>query len=202
MFFDRRIQDTNVRPGYSPFFLALRSRANSIRTWMYFFLRCPWVKRHGMIRIPWSVELWSPHKDIELGDRVQFGKGCMVHCDAKFGNNVLMARDVAFVGRDDHQYRIPGKTIWDSPRGDRFKVIVEDDVWIGHGCIILSGSTIGRGSVVAAGSVVSEDIPRYAIAGGNPSRVLGYRFSREEIERHEDLLDYPSRTVSEQKDRG
>jgi acetyltransferase-like isoleucine patch superfamily enzyme len=153
-----------------------------------------------MIRIPWNVELWSPHKDIELGDRVQFGKGCLVYCDAKFGNNVLIARNVAFVGRDDHQYNTYGKTIWDSPRGDKFKVIVEDDVWIGHGCVILSGVTIGRGSVVAAGSVVTEDIPRYAISGGNPSRVLGYRFSKEEIEQHEALLAYPSRTC--EKERG
>jgi chloramphenicol O-acetyltransferase type B len=196
MFLNCRNQEVNVRPGYSRLVLAIRAIANSVRTWLYFHLRCSWVRRHGMIRIPWNVELWSPHKDIELGDRVQFGKGCFVHCDAKFGNNVLIARNVAFVGRDDHQYNIPGKTIWDSPRGDKFKVIVEDDVWIGHGCVILSGLTIGRGSVIAAGSVVTEDIPRYAIAGGNPSRLLGYRFSTEEIEQHEALLAYPSRTYA------
>jgi acetyltransferase-like isoleucine patch superfamily enzyme len=49
------------------------------------------------------------------------------------------------------------------------KPTVEDDVWIGHGAIILAGVKIGRGSVVAADSVVTKDVPRYAIVGGIPA---------------------------------
>jgi acetyltransferase-like isoleucine patch superfamily enzyme len=185
---------SNVRPGYSPFILWLRSVANTLRTMAYFRLRCPWVKYHGFIRIPWSVEMWSPHKDIVIGNRVQFGRGCLVHCDAQFGNDILIARNVAFVGRDDHRFDIVGKTIWDSPRGDTFKVVVEDDVWIGHAAIILSGITIGRGSIIAAGSVVTDDIPRYSIAAGTPAKVTCRRFTEEEIRRHEAILDHYPRT--------
>ena len=123
----------NARPDRSAIVLRLRSVANRIRSALYFGLRARWVKRRGMVRIPWSVDLWSPHHDIQIGDRVQFSKRCTVYCDASFGNDVLVSRDVAFIGRDDHRTDIVGLTMWDSPRGDSMRIDVEDDVWIGHG---------------------------------------------------------------------
>ena len=60
-------------------------------------------------------------------------------------------------------------------------VTVEDEAWIGYGAIILSGVTIGKSSIVAAGSVVTHDIPPYAIAGGNPAKVIRYRLPKEII---------------------
>ena len=182
------MEQVNVRPGRSKGVLFVRSISNKVRSALYFFLKARWVRRVGMTRIPWSVSLWSPHKDISFGDCVQFGEGCVVHCDAQFGNKVLVAQNVAFLNRDDHRYDVVGRAIWDSPRGDAYKVVVEDDVWIGHGAIILSGVTIGKGSVVAAGSVVNKDIPPYSIAGGVPARVLKQRFSKDEIFQHEQLL--------------
>lgn len=137
-----------------------------------------------MVRIPWSVSLWSPHKQISLGHRVQFGPGCSVDCDTIIGNDVLLAKNVAFVGRDDHQYDIPGVSIWDSPRGDSFEVVVEDDVWIGHGAIVLSGVTIGAGAIVAAGAVVTKDVPPYSIVGGNPAKLLRQRFTDAQLQEH------------------
>ena len=92
----------NVRPGRSLMVFKIMLLLNRVRSCLYFRLRAPWVKRSGMTRIPWNVDLWSPHRDIELGDKVQFGKGYIVHCDAKFGSKILIARDVAFVCRDDH----------------------------------------------------------------------------------------------------
>jgi acetyltransferase-like isoleucine patch superfamily enzyme len=113
-----------------------------------------------------------------------------VQCDVTIGSKVLIAGGVAFVGRDDHRIDIPGVAIWDSGRGDSFETVVEDDVWIGFGAIIVAGSTIGRGSVIAAGSVVTSKIPRYSIAGGIPARVLRPRFSTEQIAIHECKLGY------------
>ena len=55
------------------------------------------------------------------------------------------------------------------------------DVWIGTDAVVLSGVPIGDGAVIAARSVVTRDIPPYAIAGGNPARVIKYRFPDETI---------------------
>lgn len=60
-------------------------------------------------------------------------------------------------------------------------IIVEDEVWIGYGATILSGVTIGKGSIIAAGAIVTSDIPPYAIAGGNPARIIRYRVPEEII---------------------
>lgn len=62
-------------------------------------------------------------------------------------------------------------------------VVIGNDVWIGSGVTILSGVNIGDGAVVSAKSVVVKDIPPYAIVGGNPAKVIKYRFSPDQIER-------------------
>lgn len=57
------------------------------------------------------------------------------------------------------------------------RVIIGHDVWIGHGAIVLPGRRIGHGAVIGAGSVVTKDVPAYAIAVGNPARVIRQRFA-------------------------
>ena len=61
----------------------------------------------------------------------------------------------------------------------RGPVRIGNDVWIGSRAIILSGVCIGDGAVIGAGAVVSRDVPAYAIAAGNPARVVRQRFSPE-----------------------
>jgi phosphonate metabolism protein (transferase hexapeptide repeat family) len=56
------------------------------------------------------------------------------------------------------------------------RVILGNDVWIGHGAIVLPGRRIGDGAVVAAGAIVTKDVPAYAIVAGNPARVIKPRF--------------------------
>jgi phosphonate metabolism protein (transferase hexapeptide repeat family) len=57
------------------------------------------------------------------------------------------------------------------------RVDIGHDVWIGHAAIVLPGRTIGNGAVIGAGSVVTKDIPAYAVAVGNPARVVRKRFA-------------------------
>jgi acetyltransferase-like isoleucine patch superfamily enzyme len=51
-------------------------------------------------------------------------------------------------------------------------IVIEDDVWIGAGAVVLDGVTIGRGSVIGAGSVVADDIPPYSLAVGTPAKPI------------------------------
>jgi len=178
----------NARPGRSLITLLARRIANWIRTAVYFGLRCRYARRSGLVRIPWTVSIWAPNKIVKFGDCVQFGPRCVIQCDICFGSHVLVAGAVAFIGRNDHRFDVVGSTIWDSPRGVSQVTTVEDDVWIGHGAIVMSGVTIGRGSVIAAGAVVTSDVERYAVVAGVPARTIATRFSAEEIARHEELL--------------
>ncbi len=60
-------------------------------------------------------------------------------------------------------------------------VVIGSDVWIGSHVTIMSGVRIGHGAVIAANSHVVKDVPDYAIVGGNPAKVIKYRFSPEQI---------------------
>lgn len=62
-------------------------------------------------------------------------------------------------------------------------VEIGNDVWIGHGAIVLPGRNIGTGAVVAAGAIVTRDVPAYTIVAGNPARPIRRRFSEEQAER-------------------
>lgn len=51
-------------------------------------------------------------------------------------------------------------------------IIIGENVWVTHGCIILGGVTIGDNSVIGAGSVVTRDVPENVFAAGNPCKVI------------------------------
>ncbi|HEX8044505.1 sugar O-acetyltransferase [Rhizobium sp.] len=51
-------------------------------------------------------------------------------------------------------------------------IVIEKNVWIAAGAIIIGGVTIGENSVIAAGSVVTKDVPPNTFVGGNPARVI------------------------------
>jgi hypothetical protein len=59
------------------------------------------------------------------------------------------------------------------------RVVLGHDVWLGHGVIVLPGVTIGSGAAVGAGAVVTKDLPPFAVAVGNPARVIRFRFAEE-----------------------
>ena len=130
--------------------------------------------------------------NITLGDCVTIGvNSCFLSTDAnlKIGNKVLFGPHV-YIVTGNHQVNQIGEYITDV----RVKtevcdadVVIEDDVWIGAGTIILKGVTIGRGSVIGAGSVVTKSTAPYSINAGNPARQIRMRFSDEEIKKHEEI---------------
>lgn len=78
------------------------------------------------------------------------------------------------------RWKLPGrfKDGFPSTNGN---IEIGNDVWIASSVIILSGISIGHGAVVAAGSVVTKDVSPYAIVGGNPAKVIRFRFEEEKI---------------------
>jgi acetyltransferase-like isoleucine patch superfamily enzyme len=62
-------------------------------------------------------------------------------------------------------------------------VTIGHDVWMGTGCIVMSGVSIGTGAVIAARAVVTKDVPAYGIVAGNPGVVKSHRFAPAIIER-------------------
>jgi virginiamycin A acetyltransferase len=102
------------------------------------------------------------------------------------GNYCSIADGVKFLLSGNHQYDIVSTYPYELlmlGRKDagiavaKGNIIIGDDVWIGANAIICSGVTVGQGAIVAAGGVVTKDVEPYAIVGGNPARVIKYRFN-------------------------
>ncbi|MDR0903370.1 MAG: CatB-related O-acetyltransferase [Ruminococcus sp.] len=69
----------------------------------------------------------------------------------------------------------------ENPIPQKGQLIIQNDVWIGFGATIMGGVKIGNGAVIAANSHVVKDVPPYAIVGGNPAKVIKYRFTEDQI---------------------
>lgn len=166
-------------------------------------LRCKLVLApHGNISIGSNstfgrgTVFWAPNK-MTIGNNVYIGKYCTLQADIEIGDNIDIANNVGLIGKYDHDFSKVGVSIKDAPwigdafydfRGKDQKIIIEDDVWIGFGAVVFTGVKVHRGAIVAAGSIVTHDVPAYAIVAGNPARVVGQRFTEEEIKKHEEIL--------------
>lgn len=112
---------------------------------------------------------------IKIGDNVAINRGCELYPayvanegTITIGNNVALGPHVKiFAGGHDYTTVDLGVTAG--------SVVIHDYVWIGGNSTILQGVVIGEGAVIGAGSVVLRDIPPYAIAVGNPARVIKTR---------------------------
>lgn len=106
----------------------------------------------------------------------------------QIGNFCSIAGDVVFILGGNHPTRnlstfpfvgIRNENQVEQISSTKGPIIIGDDVWIGHGAIILSGVEIGTGAVIAAGSVVPRSIPSYAIFAG--TEIKKFRFPAEII---------------------
>lgn len=121
--------------------------------------------------------IFEESQNISLGNNVWIGKGA--HLDGigniDIGNGVIMAPDVVIYTRNHNFDNEDLKALPFDNIMLTAPVIIEDYVWIGRKVIVLSGVTIGKGAVIGAGAVVAKDIPPYAVAVGNPAKVVKYR---------------------------
>lgn len=164
------------------------------RTWLAVVGKSSYLSYGRDLHVGIGTTLWAP-THLALGDCVYIGKHVHIEANCRIGSYCLIANSVAIVGRHDHDFSAEGFPMRFAPwiGSKRFpsqyakhEAVIQDDVWLGYGAIVLTGLTIGRGSVVAAGSVVTHNIPPYSIAAGIPAKVIGQRFNcQEAIGRHE-----------------
>ena len=144
---------------------------NSIKA---LFLRCMGAKiGSGVVIYPgvWIV----PGRNLVIGNDVDLAKDVLITTSGGviIGDRTLVGYRTQIIS-SNHSIPPVGEPFPIS--GDVHKqVFIAEDVWIGANCVICPGVTIDSGSVIAAGSVVTKDIPKNSIAGGNPATVLSTR---------------------------
>lgn len=115
--------------------------------------------------------------DVFLGDRVTINSGCVIYTGngITIGNDVSVAANCTFAPVN-HAYERKDTTIRQQRFGSsKGGIVIEDDVWIGAGCVILDGAILRRGCVVGALSLVRGEVQAYSVNVGNPLRVVGWR---------------------------
>jgi virginiamycin A acetyltransferase len=122
------------------------------------------------------------------GDKLVIGKFCMIASGASFIMNganhltdAISAYPFAIFG-EGWEHAMEGR---EYPfKGD---TVIGNDVWIGHNATVMAGVRIGDGAIVAANATVVKDVEPYCIVGGNPARLIRYRFPQDKIEKLLDL---------------
>lgn len=126
------------------------------------------VSCYGIFKV-----LRSENVSVGVDCHINYGVFILGHSRVRIGDRVtLSARSMIIDAGLDIHSEVGTRSHFDS------FVIIQDDVWVGAGAIILPGVTLGKGSVIGAGSVVTKDIPEYCVAVGNPARVIKRLCSR------------------------
>lgn len=120
------------------------------------------------VRLRMPVSIYHP-EHLVLGSRIDVGEYVVIRASGgvTIGDRVLIAAHAVITSRQ-HPSRLPRFGVTeDAP------IVLEDDVWIGAGAIILPGVIVGRGSIVGAGAVVTSSVAPFTIVGGVPAKPIG-----------------------------
>lgn len=110
---------------------------------------------------------------IVLHNGVNVGSYCRIGTQSRveIGESTLIAA-FCYIGPGNHQHGDDGRPLIEQPMEIRGGVKIGKHVWIGTGCTILDGVSIGDGAVVGAHSLVREDVPAHAVVAGTPARII------------------------------
>jgi acetyltransferase-like isoleucine patch superfamily enzyme len=113
----------------------------------------------------------TPKLSIGDGTAIQFYFHCGAAESVKIGKNVLIAGGV-YITDHDHSFDDPNLSPVENKQLISKPVVIEDGCWLGEGCMVLKGVTLGARSVVAANSVVTRDVPSGVVVAGSPARIV------------------------------
>jgi acetyltransferase-like isoleucine patch superfamily enzyme len=129
-----------------------------------------------------SITFEEKNGIVSIGDRCFIGRSDLVcYRGIRIGDDVIISWGVTLVDHDSHSIEWENRSTdvveWARGRKQWSNVMhapitIEDKVWIGFDVSILKGVTIGEGAVIGACSVVTRDVPAYAVAAGNPARII------------------------------
>jgi acetyltransferase-like isoleucine patch superfamily enzyme len=148
-----------------------------------------WVDRHVRVPANCKIGAWTYiQRHSYIGHGATVGRYCAIARYAEIGP---VHHDYTMI--TNHEFPTHRKRFaetagykglsWKPRRGKgRAPTVIEDDVWIGIRATILRGVRVGTGAIVGAHALVTKDVPPYAIVGGVPARIIGYRFPQETIE--------------------
>ena len=149
------------------------TRLKVLDPYRYFFYRLSGLKINGKAAIfgPLSIRPIGKASNIEIGQgtflNTDIRFGCPHHT-IRIGANCQIGPRVCFETVNHGLYYEPNKGRGMSTQ----PIVIEDEVWIGCGAIILPGVTIGKGAVIAAGAVVNQSVPKLTVYGGVPAKPL------------------------------
>lgn len=107
-------------------------------------------------------------EDVYIADDLIIVEELAERGNITIGNRVSIAPRVTLVTSSHPNH---SRTRGFAPVGQG-PIVIEDDAWLGAGCVILPGVRIGRGAVVGANSVVSHDVPALHVVAGQPARTV------------------------------
>ena len=121
---------------------------------------------------------------IEIGDysNIRYNTYIGSAKSIKIGKYVIISHDVKIYDNNNHPISAnlrqelsvnrfeASLNSW--TRSEAADIIIEDNVWIGFGAVILKGVRVGKGSIVGACGVVTKDIPPFCVAAGNPAKIV------------------------------
>lgn len=113
-------------------------------------------------------------RELRMGNHCGLGKNCVILGPVTMGNYVGMSFNVFISGYDREFRDLDTPMMFQGARPDR-PVVIDDDVIILANVTILSGVRIQSGAVLASGAMVTKNIPRNAIVGGNPAKIVKWR---------------------------
>lgn len=128
---------------------------------------------HVNMHSPAKLMADRPNAIIRIGNNTRFHGSCIHAYEyVEIGKNCLIAANCQIMDGSGHHASFENVDNRINTTGEIKQVIIEDNVWLGTGVVVLPGVRIGNGSIISANSVVHKDVPPMVIAGGNPLRII------------------------------